>query len=120
MTTPDNPRFTKSNCQPDVEKVFGRGLVEPVDDWRDNTIASIPELLEHLEKLMVRVDFDLKEFQRILFHVKAFEHVAPDYIPNVETPYYFEAPILERMSAEQIWDSLVALSIPDSDEKTEC
>ena len=117
MTTPDNPRFTKVIANRMWKKVFGRGLVEPVDDWRDNTIASIPELLEHLEKLMVRVDFDLKEFQRILFHVKAFEHVAPDYIPNVETPYYFEAPILERMSAEQIWDSLVALSIPDSDER---
>ena len=49
--------------------------------------------------------------------MKAFEHAAPDYVPNVETPYYFEAPILERMSAEQIWDSLVALSIPDSDER---
>jgi len=66
---------------------------------------------------MVRIDFDLREFQRILFQVKAFEHAAPDYIPNIETPYYFEAPILERMSAEQIWDSLVALSIPDSDER---
>mgnify|MGYP007000209822 len=39
------------------------------------------------------------------------------YVPNIETPYFFEAPILERMSAEQIWDSLVALSIPNSDER---
>ena len=100
-----------------MEKVFGRGLVEPVDDWRDDTIASIPELLEQLEKLMVRVDYDLKEFQRILFQVKAFENAAPAYVPNIETPYFFEAPILERMSAEQIWDSLVALSIPNSDER---
>ena len=117
MTNSENPRFTKVIANRMWKKVFGRGLVEPVDDWRDDTTASIPELLEHLEKLMVRVDFDLKEFQRVLFQVKAFEHAAPDYIPNIETPYYFEAPVLERMSAEQIWDSLVALSIPDSDER---
>ena len=117
MTNSENPRFTKVIANRMWKKVFGRGLVEPVDDWRDDTVASIPELLEHLEKLMVRVDFDLKEFQRVLFQVKAFEHAAPDYVPNIETPYYFEAPILERMSAEQIWDSLVALSIPDSDER---
>ena len=117
MTNSENPRFTKVIANRMWKKVFGRGLVEPVDDWRDDTVASIPELLELLEKLMVRVDFDLREFQRILFQVKAFEHAAPDYIPNIETPYYFEAPILERMSAEQIWDSLVALSIPDSDER---
>ena len=117
MTNSLNPRFTKVIANRMWKKVYGLGLVEPVDDWRDDTQSSVPELLEHLEKLMVRVDFDLKEFQRILFQVKAFEHAAPDYIPNVETPYYFEAPILERMSAEQIWDSLVALSIPDSDER---
>ena len=52
-----------------------------------------------------------------MFRAKAFENETPAYIPNIETPYYFEAPILERMSAEQIWDSLVALSIPDSDER---
>ena len=117
MTNSENPRFTKVIANRMWKKVFGRGLVEPVDDWRDDTVASIPELLELLEKLMVRVNFDLREFQRILFQVKAFEHAATDYIPNIETPYYFEAPILERMSAEQIWDSLVALSIPDSDER---
>ena len=117
MTNSENPRFTKVIANRMWKKVFGRGLVEPVDDWRDDTTSSIPELLEHLEKLMVRVDYDLKEFQRVLFQVKAFEHAAPDYIPNIETPYYFEAPVLERMSAEQIWDSLVALSIPDSDER---
>ena len=26
------------------KKIFGRGLVEPIDDWRDDTVASIPEL----------------------------------------------------------------------------
>ncbi|MAK45701.1 MAG: hypothetical protein CMI24_00350 [Opitutae bacterium] len=117
LTNIENPRFTKVIANRMWKKVFGRGLVEPVDDWRDDTVASIPELLNHLENLMARVDFDLKEFQRILFQVKAFEHATPDYVPNIETPYYFEAPILERMSAEQIWDSLVALSIPESDER---
>lgn len=119
LTTPENPRFTKVIANRMWKKVFGRGLVESVDDWRDDTVASIPALLEYLEKLMIRVDFDLKEFQRVLFQVKAFEHAAPEFIPNVETPYYFEAPILERMSAEQIWDSLVALSIPDSDDRNQ-
>ena len=117
MIDPENPRFTKVIANRMWKKVFGRGLVEPVDDWRDNTKASIPALLEHLEKLMVQVDYDLSEFQRILFQVTAFENSSPSFAPNVETPYYFEAPLLERMSAEQIWDSFVSLSIPDSDER---
>jgi len=70
-----------------------------------------------LEKLMVRVDYNLKEFQRILLNVKAFDREAVNYeIANVQ-PYYFEGPILTRMSAEQLWDSFISLAIPYSDER---
>ena len=117
LTTPENPRFTKVIANRIWKKVFGRGLVEPLDDWRDDTIVSVPELLDHLEGLMVRVGYDLKEFQRVLFRVDAFENSASPYLPDSESPYYFEAPLLERMSAEQIWDSLVSLSVPDADER---
>ncbi len=117
LISPKNPRFTKVIANRMWKKVFGRGLVEPLDDWRDDTEASIPELLDHLEKLMVRVDYDLKEFQRILFQVKAFERASSSFVPDQASPYFFEAPLLERMSAEQIWDSLVTLSIPDADQR---
>ena len=117
MTSPENPRFTKVIANRIWKKVFGRGLVEPIDDWRDDTQASIPELLDHLEKLMVRVDYNLKEFQRVLLNVEAFDREAVNYeIANVQ-PYYFEAPILTRMSAEQLWDSFISLSIPYPDER---
>jgi hypothetical protein len=117
LISPDNPRFSKVVANRMWKKVFGRGLVEPLDDWRDETVASIPELLDHLAELMVRMNYDLREFQRVLFRVAAFDHMAPSYIPDSETPYYFEAPLLERMTAEQIWDSLVNLSILEADER---
>ncbi len=117
LTSPENPRFTKVIANRMWKKVFGRGLVEPVDDWRDDTQASIPELLEHLEKLMVRVDYDLREFQRILLNVKAFGREATDYEVANDRPYYFEGPLLSRMSAEQLWDSFVSLAVPYADER---
>ena len=98
------------------KKIFGRGLVEPADDWLDDTQASIPELLVHLEKLMIRLDYDLREFQRTS-RVKAFGREATDYELANDQPYYFEGPILTRMSAEQLWDSFVSLSIPYADER---
>jgi hypothetical protein len=117
LTSHENPRFTKVIANRMWKKVFGRGLVEPVDDWRDDTQASIPELLEHLEKLMIRVDFDLREFQRVLLNVKAFGREATNYEVANGQPYYFEGPILSRMSAEQLWDSFVSLSVPYADER---
>ena len=117
MTSKKNPRFTKVIANRMWKKVFGRGLVEPVDDWRDDTQASIPELLDHLEKLMMRVDYDLREFQRVLLNVKAFGREATDYEVATDQPFYFEAPILSRMSAEQLWDSFISLSVPYADER---
>jgi len=113
----NNPRFTKVISNRMWKKVFGRGIIEPVDDLRDDSESSIPELLTHLESLMVRVKYDLKEFQKILHNVEAFEREATGRELTHVEKYYFEAPILKRMSAEQLWDSIVALSIPEVDER---
>ena len=113
----NNPRFTKVISNRMWKKVFGRGIIEPVDDLRDDSESSIPELLTHLESLMVRVKYDLKEFQKILHNVEAFEREATGRELTSVEKYYFEAPILKRMSAEQLWDSIVALSIPEVDER---
>ena len=113
----NNPRFTKVISNRMWKKVFGRGIIEPEDDLRDDSESSIPELLTHLESLMVRVKYDLKEFQKILHNVEAFEREATGRELTSVEKYYFEAPILKRMSAEQLWDSIVALSIPEVDER---
>lgn len=117
MISPENPRFTKVIANRMWKKVFGRGIIEPVDDFKDDSEASIPDLLIHLESLMVRVSYDLKEFQRILHNVEAFEREATSRELTSVDKYYFEAPVLKRMSAEQLWDSIVTLSIPEVDER---
>ena len=117
MTSPENPRFTKVIANRMWKKVFGRGLVEPVDDWRDDTRASIPVLLDHLEKLMIRVNFNLKDFQRVLTNVEVYERESINYEVSDNQPYYFQGPILARMSAEQLWDSFISLAIPYPDER---
>ena len=113
----NNPRFTKVISNRMWKKVFGRGIIEPVDDLRDDSESSIPELLTYLESLMIRVKYDLKKFQQILHHVKAFEREATGRELTSVEKYYFEAPILKRMSAEQLWDSIITLSIPEVDER---
>ena len=37
MTSPQNPRFTKVVVNRLWKKIFGRGLVEPLNDWREDT-----------------------------------------------------------------------------------
>ena len=115
MTSPENPTFTRVIANRLWKEVFGHGVFEPVDELADHTVITNPELLSYLEELMVELDYDMRAFQSILYNTKAYQRGA--YAGEVElgAPYYFPGPKLRRMSAEQIWDSLVALALPEAD-----
>ena len=43
----------------------------------DDTMATHPELQLHLEKVMVALDYDIKEFLRILYNTQTFQRMSP-------------------------------------------
>lgn len=114
--THGNDRFATTVANRMWKKAFGVGLIEPVDDMNDQTQAVIPELMTFLASEMKRVKYDLKEFQRIIFNTRIYqrESTYEPYDPTVE--YAFTGPILRRMTAEQVWDSLLTLTIYRPDE----
>jgi hypothetical protein len=115
MTSPENPRFTTVIANRLWKKVFGLGLIEPVDELMDSTVPMNPELMKHLEKLMVANEYDLKAYLRVLLNTSAYQRaVTREEIPAGVT-YHFTGPVLRRMSAEQMWDSFVALINPTPD-----
>ena len=52
LTSEDNPRFTTMIANRIWKHVFGAGLIEPIDTMMDDTLASNPELMKYLERLM--------------------------------------------------------------------
>ncbi len=107
----DNPRFARTIVNRFWKQMFGRGLIEPVDDMRDDTVASNPELMAFLESEIKRLDYDLREFTRILCYSDLFRRqVTYDDLPP-EGEYHFPGPVLRRMTAEQVWDSLITLTV---------
>ncbi|MCK5943840.1 MAG: DUF1553 domain-containing protein, partial [Planctomycetes bacterium] len=117
MTDDKNPMFAKTIANRMWARTFGRGLVEPVDDWKKKTKPVHPELLRELEKLMVRVDFDLRQFERVLVHTRLFQREVEPQDPQPGEAPNFTGPILHRMSAQQVWDSLLTLVFDDVDER---
>lgn len=110
MTSPDNPRFAANIANRVWKKVFGLAVQEPVSDIDDPKKASNPELLAHLAQIMKAGHFDLREFQRVLFNSQTYQRAA-SATPDLEKgPYLFPGPILRRMTAEQVWDSIMVLS----------
>lgn len=92
-----------------MEKVFGIAVQEPVSDIDDIAAASNPALLAQLTTYMKQAKFDLREFQRVLFHTAAYQRLASKP-PEDPTTYRFPGPVIRRMSAEQVWDSIIALT----------
>jgi len=115
MTSPDNPRFTTVIANRLWKLVFGAGVIEPVDNMTDDTKPSDPRLMNYLEKLMRDVHYDVAQFLRVLYNTKLFNREASVYEPAPGENYYFQGPVLRRMSGEQIWDSLMTLVVDDLD-----
>ncbi|NBP87437.1 MAG: DUF1553 domain-containing protein, partial [Planctomycetia bacterium] len=109
MTSRSNRQFARAIANRMWKKVMGVGLVEPVDDFQEGNIPAFPELLEHLTDEMLRLNFDLREFVRVLVSTDAYQRLAVIYDPTSDEAYWFTGPALRRMSAEQLWDSLLTL-----------
>ncbi len=116
MTSKNNPRFTTVIANRLWRKVMGVGLIEPVDEITDSTVPSNPQLMTFLEETMKSVNYDMKEYLRVVLNSETYQRAA--YTKDVEMvePYHFQGPVLRRMSAEQIWDSMVALYKPSPDQ----
>lgn len=110
MTHPENPRFAANIANRMWKKVFGLAVQEPVSDIDDPRKASNPTLLAHLAEIVKTGRFDLREFQRVIFNSQTYQRAASP-TPDLEKgPYLFPGPLIRRMTAEQVWDSLMLVS----------
>lgn len=115
MVSKDNPRFAKTIANRLWRQVFGQGLIEPVDDMMDDTVAENPNLMDFLEAEMKRLNFDLKEYLRVLMHTEVYQRQACTEDIPVGSIYHFPGPVLRRMTAEQVWDSFLTLAVDPID-----
>ncbi len=115
MTSKENERFTLVVANRLWKKAMGAGLIEPADELMDSTVASNPELMDFLVQRMKDLDYDMKAFLRDIFNSQSYQREADDEENVLGMPYYFPGPKLRRMSAEQLWDSMVTFAIPEPD-----
>lgn len=106
LTSAANPLFAKSQVNRIWYHLMGRGLVDPVDDFRFTNPASHPRLLDDLAEDFIRSGFDLRHIIRTIMLSRTYQL---DSTPNTtnaadETNYSHVMP--RRLSAEQLFDSL--------------
>ncbi|MEI6533990.1 MAG: DUF1549 domain-containing protein, partial [Verrucomicrobiaceae bacterium] len=117
MTDPSNPRFAMTIANRLWARAMGVGLTSTITNIDDPSKASNPELLQHLANEMVRLKFNMKEFQRVIFNSQTYQREATTYEVAMGEPYFFQGPLLRRMSAEQAWDSYMTLVLGEQLDK---
>lgn len=106
ITSPHNPRFARVMVNRLWQRFFGRGLVEPVDDW-ETAVPAHPELLDWLADELVRSGYDAKHIARLICNARAYQR-QPTSDPQQARELV--APLRRRMTAEQLFDSLLVAS----------
>ena len=115
MTSPNNPRFTLVIANRLWKKAMGMGVIEPVDELTDSTVPSNPALMTYLEGLMKELNYDMKEYLRVIFNSETYQRSAYTKDVQLGEVFHFPGPVVRRMSAEQIWDSMNTLIKPNPD-----
>jgi len=111
LTSPQNPRFATNIANRIWKKAFGLGVIEPVNDIDDLKEASSPELMAHLTFVMKAAKFDLREVQRVIYNSKTYQASASATPDLGKAKYLFNGPLVRRLSAEQVWDSLIVTAV---------
>jgi hypothetical protein len=115
MANPENPRFTLVMANRLWKRVMGMGLIEPVDDVKDDTVATNQPLMKYLTQQFVYSKYDMKKMLRAFYNTKTYQRQTTVGDVPEDKPYYYPGPVMRRMSAEQIWDSICTLVIPEPD-----
>jgi hypothetical protein len=117
LTSPENPRFALVASNRLWKWMMGASLCGPVNDLVDESQFASPALVQHLEALMIATGYDLKQFLRILANTEAYGRMAVAVTVDDTQPKLYPGPILRRLSAEEIWDSLVVMIDGEADSK---
>ncbi len=114
MTAPTNPFVPKSLANRIWFYLNGRGIVDPVDDFRDSNPSANDELLDALAQDFTSHGYDVKHLIRTIMNSRTYQLSAQTSPTNKDDNKYFSHAVTKLHSAEQLFDALcVVTMIPE-------
>jgi hypothetical protein len=110
MTSTDNKFFARAMANRFWYQMFGRGLVNPVDDMHDDNAASHPELLATLTEQLKLNDFDIKYLIRAICNSETYQRTSAtkDEAGEIDLDLYVRREV-RVLNPEQLFDSLTTI-----------
>ena len=121
LTGADNPYFARATVNRVWSQLFGRGIVDPVDDFGLNNQPVSAELLDTLASQLISSGFDLKKLIRSVALSRAYrlssasdQSVESDAVvaKRLET---FAQMNVKTLTAEQVYDCIAVATLLDQD-----
>lgn len=106
LRRPDNPFFAKVAVNRIWGHLIGRGIVEPVDDFRDSNPPSNAALLEALAEDFVAHGFSLKHTIRTVLNSRTYQLSSRKNPFNADDEKYFSHARTRMLTAEQLLDAI--------------
>jgi hypothetical protein len=106
LITPENPWFTRSIVNRVWAWLLGRGIIHEPDDLRDDNPPSNPELLRHLERQLVKHDYDLKYLYRLILNSSTYQLSPMPRFSSPQAAANFASYPLRRLDAEVLIDAV--------------
>lgn len=88
-------------------QLMGKGIVDPVDDFRPKNPPSHPELLDYLADELVKSKFDNHHVLRLLLNSSTYQRTSLPTSNNRSDTTLFSRQKLKRLTAEQMFDSIL-------------
>ena len=106
MTAADNPWFARNLANRYWAHFMGRGLVEPIDDFRLANPASNPTLLDRLAEHLSNNDFNPHELIRAITASSAYQRASTPNETNGQDELNYSRYVFKRLDAEVLFDAV--------------
>jgi hypothetical protein len=108
LTSKDHPLFAKVQVNRVWAHLMGKGLVDPVDDFRLTNPPSIPALMDALAQRFIADGFRLKPLLRLICASRTYQLSAVPNETNADDEINFSHALVRRLPAEPLLDAIHA------------
>lgn len=115
LTAPENPFFARASVNRIWGQLMGRGIVEPVDDFRDSNPPSNAPLLDKLSEEFVKNGYSRKWAVKTIMKSRTYQLSSRKNQFNTNDEIYFSHANTRLLSAEQLLDAICAVTeVPET------
>ncbi len=106
VTSKENQYFAKSYVNRLWGYLFGRGIIEPIDDIRAGNPPTNPELLDYLTREFVDSGFDMQHVLKLICKSRTYQLSLETNRWNEDDTINYSHAVARRLPAEVLYDTI--------------